>query len=305
MNGATNTEPLVSVIVPTYNRAYCLGRTIQSVLDQTYRNWELIIVDNQSTDSTETLIADYNEQKIRLLKINNGGIIAASRNKGLQSARGKYVAFLDSDDWWTPDKLAESVKRLEMGADIVYHELYMISTLPPKPRFWKVSIARDLKTPAFNDLIMHGHAINTSSVVVNRDLMNKIGGFSEDPTLLAIEDYDAWLRLAKHTEAFARLGKPLGYYWDGGGNVSSTERTIRNLERLAELYRDETTGESIFANSPGYAYALGKSKFDVNKLDEAETNFKKAISKNASRRTAIRALVLLCACRLKTAHIQH
>lgn len=299
MSGTPKPGPLVSVIVPTYNRANCLARAIQSVLDQTYTQWQLIIVDNHSTDNTDALIANFNDSRIQLLKIHNEGVIAASRNKGLRAAEGKYAAFLDSDDWWTPRKLEASVEILERGADIVYHELYMISSLPPRSRFWRVSRARDLKSPVFSDLVFNGHAINTSSVVVNRALMNQIGGFSEDQTLVAIEDYDAWLRLAKHTEAFVRLTKPLGYYWAGGGNTTSTERTIRNLERLGELYQDDATGQSVFANSPGYAYALGRSKFALKRFCEAETNFRHVLSRSAYDKMFIRSLALYLMCRLK------
>ena len=84
MTGETKKNNLVSVIIPTYNRAYSLERTIKSVIDQSYQNWEIIVVDNNSTDNTDELIASLNDTRIQLLKINNGGIIAASRNIGIK-----------------------------------------------------------------------------------------------------------------------------------------------------------------------------------------------------------------------------
>lgn len=256
-----NSTPLVSVIVPTYNRAYCLGRTIQSVLDQSYGNWELIVVDNCSSDATESLVFSYSEPKIKLVKINNGGIIAASRNKGLQFATGDYVAFLDSDDWWLPQKLQISVEKLNAGADIVYHDLYLITSLPAKPRAWKRVKTRQVNSPVFHDLLSRGSAIANSSVVVRRNLLNQVGGFSVDPELIAAEDYEAWIRLSKHTEAFVRIDSILGYYWAGGGNISAPERTLCYLMRLRELYdKDLKEGADGFL-SEWLLYNLAKTNW--------------------------------------------
>jgi glycosyltransferase involved in cell wall biosynthesis len=93
-----NASPLVSVVIPTYNHARYLGRALQSVLDQTYKNWEAIVIDNHSTDNTAELIASFADQRITYLKIHNNGVIAASRNAGIRAAKGEWLAFLDSDD---------------------------------------------------------------------------------------------------------------------------------------------------------------------------------------------------------------
>jgi len=273
-----NVLPLISVVIPTYNRAYCLERTIKSVLAQTYPHWEMIIVDNHSTDNTYELIASFNEPRIKVLKIHNKGVIAASRNKGLYAAQGKYVAFLDSDDWWLPEKLQASIEQLAAGADIVYHDLYMVSTFPPNIRFYKRARTKQVKRPVFHDLLFNGNSINNSSVVVKRELMNQIGGFSEDSLLIAAEDYDAWLRLAKITEAFVRLNKPFGFYWVGGGNISSAKRTIQNLERLLEIYCDDVAEDCVFSSSAVYAYVMGKAKYELGQFNDASVNFRKAVS---------------------------
>ena len=104
--------PLVSVVIPTFNRAKDLERALRSVLAQTHTNWEVLIVDNYSEDNTDEVIENLNEPRITLFKIHNHGVIAVSRNWGIQHARGKYIAFLDSDDWWTEKKLSESVQYL-------------------------------------------------------------------------------------------------------------------------------------------------------------------------------------------------
>ena len=91
-------NPLVSIIIPTYNRAEDLKRALQSVFDQTFTNWEVVVVDNYSVDNTDSLIKSFNNQKIKLFKIHNRGIISASRNLGLKHALGEYIAFLNQKE---------------------------------------------------------------------------------------------------------------------------------------------------------------------------------------------------------------
>ena len=102
-------DKLVSIVLPTYNRGYCLARAINSVLIQTYENWELLIVDNNSSDETNELLREYVDLRIKVHHLNNEGIIARARNFGLSSSRGDWVAFLDSDDWWEREKLETAV----------------------------------------------------------------------------------------------------------------------------------------------------------------------------------------------------
>jgi glycosyltransferase involved in cell wall biosynthesis len=119
--------PLVSIIIPTFNREKELERALNSVFSQTYTNWEICIVDNNSSDNSIQLINNYNNPRIKLYTINNKGVIGASRNLGIQKAKGKYLAFLDSDDWWSSRKLEVSVKFLEQGkASVVYHDLFIV-----------------------------------------------------------------------------------------------------------------------------------------------------------------------------------
>jgi glycosyltransferase involved in cell wall biosynthesis len=203
------------------------------------KDFEVLVCDDGSTDNSEEIVSRYADRLvIKYRWAENFGGPARPRNVGLHLASGLYVAFLDSDDWWMPGKLAESVKCLEQGADIVYHDLHW-ATRHGQRLFWRKSVSRALSKPVFDDLIVNGNALNNSSVVVRRELLQKIGGFSEDKNLIAAEDYDAWLRLAKITDAFVRVAKPLGYYWAGDGNISSARRTISTTEALEALYSKE------------------------------------------------------------------
>jgi len=98
-------QELVSIIVPTYNRSHLIGEAIQSVIDQSYENWELIIVDDGSTDDTRKRVEEFKDDRIRYYFIEHSGIIGNVRNVGLRYVRGDYIAFLDSDDIWLPNKL--------------------------------------------------------------------------------------------------------------------------------------------------------------------------------------------------------
>ncbi len=231
-------NPLISVVIPTYNRAGDLNRALKSIQAQTFINWEALIVDNHSVDNTDQVVSDFNDSRIKLFKIHNNGVIAASRNLGIRKASGEYIAFLDSDDWWKPEKLRLSLDALNAGADIVYHDLFLV-TKSDQRFFWKKVVTRDLKTSVFVNLLKNGNCINNSSVVVKKSLLISMGGLSEDHHLIGIEDYDCWLRIAKLTDRFIRLPKSLGYYWAGGGNISNPARIIDNINIFVLRYLDD------------------------------------------------------------------
>jgi len=259
-------SPLVSIIIPTFNRGYCLTRTIKSVLDQTYSNWELIIVDNYSEDETSDIILGFKDERITEIKFHNNGVVAASRNVGIREAKGEYIALLDSDDWWTAEKLEVCVATLESGFDVVYHDLFVISTLPLRPSHYRRLRTRHLTNPAFKDLLNNGNAINNSSVVVRRRQLQDIGGFSEEKELIAAEDFDGWLRLSQRTDRFRKVDKTMGYYWHGDGNLTAPHRTLSNVLSLKERYFPQI----LDSDMPGWmVYALSRAYYDSGQFAEA------------------------------------
>ena len=187
---------LVSIIMPTYNCGHFIIRAIDAVLSQSYSNWELIIIDNRSTDNTEQIIQDYEETRIKYKKVNNNGVIAYSRNKGIEISQGKWIAFLDADDWWSSDKLRLSVEALQNGNDFVYHDLYKKFQKKNLFNLFKSKIkTKQLRHPSHQFLLENGNVIPNSSVVLNADILRKIKGISEDPSLITAEDYVAGLDL--------------------------------------------------------------------------------------------------------------
>ena len=285
-------KPLVSVIVPTYNRGYCLKRTVQSVIDQTFDDWELILVDNHSTDNTDDVITNYTDLRIKHIKIHNEGVVAASRNKGIDTASGEYLAFLDSDDWWTPEKLEKSVQALEKGADVVYHDLYRMLSGTQKPTFRRKVKTRPIKTPVFEDLLFNGNAITNSSVVTRSGIMKKAGGFSEDKQLIAVEDYDTWLRIARLTDKFTRLPYCLGYYTLGEDNLSNTSQSIVNLKRLLALYNDNI--QQSRKHIPSWmAYKLANTYYKQDEFTQSKKYAIETIRKPSNIRLKINSISIL------------
>jgi len=228
-----NKQSLVSIVIPTFNRGNCIGRAIQSVLNQTYINWEAIIIDNHSEDNTEDIVRQFQDSRIKSYKIHNNGVIAASRNLAIRNANGEFIAFLDSDDWWMPRKLEESIRYLDEGADVVYHDLYIVNS-NNQSFYWRKTESYQLETPAFVDLIERGNALCNSSVVVRKLLVDNTGCLSEGCKVISWEDYDFWLRLAKQTERFVHIKKVLGYYWNVDKNKSLAR--INNLQNFKNTY---------------------------------------------------------------------
>jgi len=217
--------PLISIVMPTYNHANYLSKALQSILDQTYKNWEAIVIDNHSTDETNKVISRYVDPRIKYLKIHNAGVIAKSRNRGILAARGEWVAFLDSDDWWSPDKLKTCVDCFNNNVDLIYHDLEILRIKQSIYRE-KVIKTRQLKKPILIDLLLSGNIISNSSVVVRKNILGKIGLIDESKELVAAEDYNTWLKISTMTDQFLYLPKKLGYYFSHDQNISKKNMSM-------------------------------------------------------------------------------
>jgi glycosyltransferase involved in cell wall biosynthesis len=203
-------EPLVTVVIPNFNYGRFLGEALDSLVSQDFQNWEAIVVDNFSTDNSDEVVAKMQDQRIQLLKFANGGSIAAARNFGTRQARGQYIAFLDSDDFWSAKKLSESIAALAGGADLTYHHLDVVGRTS---RIGKSFVrGRRLGANPLRELLTRGNAIATSSVVVSKSALEAVGNMDENPQLLGVEDYDAWLKIAANGGSFELIRKNLGTY---------------------------------------------------------------------------------------------
>ena len=185
------TEPLVSVIIPTYNNAEYIGYAIKSVLSQSYQNLELIVVDDGSTDDTEKIVKNIDDKRLRYFyQINQERCVA--RNNGIKHSRGKYICFLDSDDYFLKNKIRNEVKFLanNIHADMVVSGFRRVSD--------NNEIIREKKYPKNKfiamDEFLYGNPFSPCSTMINSEFVKKINGFDED--LRAGEDWDFHFRLA-------------------------------------------------------------------------------------------------------------
>lgn len=261
-------NPLVSVVIPTYNHAHFLGRALQSVLDQTYSNWEIIVVDNHSQDDTDEVMRRFADPRIALLKVHNKGVIAASRNMGIRAARGEWIALLDSDDWWMPNKLQTCLEG-NNDADLIYHDLKIVRE---KSGAFQRKIIKSwqVKKPVLIDLMVNGNAIANSSVVVRKSLLDQIGGLNENPAMVAAEDYNAWLKIARITENFCYIREALGYYMEHVMGMSrkdmSSAYTLATAEFVGDL--DDSQRHKLEVQ---ISYIKGKHYYTSGKFDQVFT----------------------------------
>jgi len=253
---------IVSIIIPTYKRVEKLKRAIDSVLSQTFTNWELIIIDNHSLDGTKELVDDYNNPKIKMLLIKNNGNIAKSRNLGIKKSNGKYLALLDSDDLWVPNKLQICINALKKKKILVYHDMY-IQKNTKQIIFKKSGMCRDLKKPIYYDLILNGPAFPTSSVVIKKNIFKKINFFDEQKKLITWEDFDAWIRLSKINEGFKKINQVLGYRWADDENTLKPSILIKTIFLFKKKYLNN-------GKLPNWCkVALAKSYYNNNQLSKS------------------------------------
>jgi glycosyltransferase involved in cell wall biosynthesis len=181
---------LISVIIPTYNRAWCLARAVESVLNQNFSDYELIVVDDGSNDETDLVLAPYGDA-LRVIRQPNRGVSAA-RNAGIKAARGRWIALLDSDDHWLPDKLKAQIDWLTAHPDYRIcqtEEIWIRDGRRVNPKKRHRKHGGDIFERCLPLCL-----VSPSAVMIDRRLLDEVGGFDED--LPACEDYDLWLRIA-------------------------------------------------------------------------------------------------------------
>ena len=233
----TRNKPTVSIIIPTYNRRQSIGRSVRSVLNQTYQDFELIIVDDGSTDNTKELVADFNDERIRYVRHEENKGEAAARNTGIKAARCDYIAYQDSDDEWLPEKLARQIELLENASP----EVGVIYT-----GFWKAENHKRTYVPFswvsqkngdIHKELLKGNFIGSPVVLIKKECFNKVGLFDE--RLRNLVDWEMWLRISKYYH-FKYIDEPLVIAHYHSDNVSSNHHAfIEALELVLEKYSDE------------------------------------------------------------------
>ncbi|MBQ4829541.1 glycosyltransferase family 2 protein [Alteromonas sp. MMG017] len=209
----------VSIIVAVYNGEKTLRKTIDSLLSQTVKDYEILLIDDGSTDTSVDIISGYlDNEKVKYHKKKNGGV-ASARNYGIEVSTGEFIGFCDQDDQWHADKIEQQLPKfddIEVGlvyswVDVWKHGVESIST--PEQEGW-----------CFEELL-HRNFISCCTAMVRKSILERIGGFDESPELHGVDDRHVWLRVAKESK-FAVVKKPLATYFIHGENYSLNEKKM-------------------------------------------------------------------------------
>lgn len=272
-------DPLVSIIIPTYNRASVLYYALHSVISQTMQDFEVFVVDDASTDSTPELIEYFNDPRIRYIRFDENRKSAAARNAGMQAARGKYIAFLDSDDEWLPKKLEHQVRLMDSLSDdwgcsytgayvnkvggLTRHRIYQ-----PRRSGYLVK-----------DLLMGNFVIWTPTFMFRRSCLDHVGLM--DTQLVRSQDVDFYIRMLSRYR-IASLSEPLA-------NIflvlnKNLARVAAESRRILYSKHEELIGSLGFFSSR-YVYSMSDMIQAEAYLAEGEVaqgwqSFKKAVSRN-------------------------
>jgi len=233
--------PEVSVIIPSYNSAKYLTDAVESVLNQTFRDYEVLVIDDGSTDDTEAVMRRYGEP-VRYIRQPNSGV-ANTRNRGINESHGRYVAFLDADDTWRHDKLEAQFAALRRNPR--YQTCYTAFTVVNSD-LRPLCITRSRRHGgALEDLLLRGNVVGSvCTVLCDRSLLIATGGF--DPSLSQCADWDMWVRIARRTE-FLYLDLPLATYRQHGANMSRDAGLLErdSLRVLEKGFDMPCLGDSI------------------------------------------------------------
>ena len=235
--------PNISVIIATYQRADMVSQAIDSVLAQTYTDYEIIVINHGSTDNTKQVLASFGDQITVIHQDFNTGSAADAQNVGIMAARGRYIAFLDDDDLWLPNKLEKQIAYLESNPKVglVYSDTFFledqgvssytfgqINNLLPFEQIWSLFVNCPIPTP--------------SIVLVRRECLDEVGGFNA--TIGLAYDYDMWFRIIEKFPVYF-LNEPLALYRKHAGSLSSDPN---NLEMI--LVSTLRAKEKAFSRNP-------------------------------------------------------
>lgn len=226
-------EPLVSIVIPSYNRAHCIAAAISSALQQSYPNFEIIIADDGSADDTEGAVRALNQPKVRYVRKANGGCSSA-RNFGVSHAAGKYIAFLDSDDTWDDDWIATAVGLMESDAGVgaAYASLERIDGNGKTFDIMDLTLGGRHAQATIPYVLTRCMGLLGSNIIARRDVVVAIGGWDE--TFPTSGDLDFGLRLATATRV-ALVATPFVKLVETAGSLSKKVNSGNRLRVLAKF----------------------------------------------------------------------
>lgn len=221
-------EGLLSVIIPVYNSEKYIEETINSVLNQTYQNFEIIIVDDCSTDDSCKIIENLNDERIRLIKLDKNSGVAVARNIAIENANGQYIAFLDSDDIWIRNKLQLQIEQMKEGVSFSYTAIGMIDE---KNQIIKEHVSIPIECTY--KLLQKNTLIATSTVVLDQ---NYIKDFKM-PNMRSGQDYATWMMILREGIVAHGINKPLVFYRKRNSSLSSNK--MKSVKQVWTIQRKQ------------------------------------------------------------------
>ena len=280
--------PFFSVVIPAYNCASFIERALESVRNQTFKDYEIVVVNDGSTDSTPEIIQIYidSHPEIQVILINqsNKGI-GGARNTGIKNANGKYVAFLDADDLWYPEKLEKVAEIFKRNPDVVLvcHDEYMREEGGITRKSLRYGPCME---PMYEWMLFSGNCISTSATAVKREALLNAGLFSENLEFNGVEDYELWLRLAKNNCKFYFLHETLGEYIRVEGSISTKveyhcQNIINVLDAHFEAYGKENRLFKMYKQrKSNILYSAGREYHRQRKYRKALQYYIKSLRQN-------------------------
>lgn len=228
----------VSIVLPTYNRKYCLKEAIDSIMQQTYQNYELIIVDDASTDGTEELIASMQDERIRYIHLTKNVGCSEAKNAGIRESTGEYIAFQDSDTKWVAQKLEKQVRYLDsLDASVAmvyspFQKKYQTHTLI----YPALDVPLEEKSGYILRFLLEHPLVDTATMMVRKDVLTETGGF--DKNMRAVDDYELSIRIAKDYK-ICILDEILLLSYDSEDSISNDAAVyIQNSFYLLQKHRE-------------------------------------------------------------------
>jgi hypothetical protein len=272
--------PLISIVIPAYNAEAFIAEAIDSVLAQDYLSYEIIVVDDGSTDNTPGILETY-QNHLRVIRQPNAGL-GPARNAGITAARGELIAFLDADDRWLPEKLSKQYECLthHPKAGLVHSDL--LEWRPQESTQTHRELGRGEFQGSCLQRLIHNNRVLPSTVLVKKECLDRVGNF--DPKPSGVEDWDLWLRIARQYD-FAFVAEPLVLYRMHDANMSANslrmrtgefyvlQKTLANMPELTQAIDPASLHKRMY----DLAFDIGYHHFQLGNLSAAREYFLKAL----------------------------
>lgn len=283
-----NQDPKVSVVIPTYNRAHLISRAIKSVLDQTYKDLEIIVVDDGSTDNTEKIINSFQDERIIYIQHDKNKGASAARNTGIKASKGEYIAFQDSDDEWFPNKLEQQMKAFDNAppkVGVVYSGFYRIEADK------KIYIPGDnvaQKEGNIHNELLKGNFVGTPAVLIKKKCFENTKYFDEN--IPALEDWELWIEISKYYY-FKYINVPLlcSYFTPNSVNLNK-ENLLKASEIILKTHINEYNNNNKILSD--FYFGIGVYLCSNNDFKTGRNYLVKSVKANYLNLHAILRLII-------------